>query len=274
MAQVNISEATKKQLENIRDAEGHKSLDSVIKLLTERADHAETYKKLLDTNAANADSESQHSPQNNDENDSTGVVDSAIKYQDALNDLKEKYDNIDENNLKRLLSYAYSECNSITGAIRYVEGYIQGYNTREREEMRSKMDADNLTSVEDGVLFLQDEIAIDVEEENKDMLTKLVTQYNVPVSEAVASVIGNVDMNQLPSVTTIKTSPTMIPTSRDGEDDVFEQTPEYNSQTPVSESVKKNTVRNTESYGEPDESDRPGMLKVEFEDENEDEKNN
>jgi hypothetical protein len=200
MAQVNISEETKKQLENIRDTEGHKSLDSVIKLLTERAAHADTYKNLLHTETGRTNTESQHTAKTSDDDNETGVIDDAIEYQDALNKLTEKYENIDETDLQRLLTYAYNECSSITDGMKYVEGYIQGYNMREREEMRDEINEENLDSIDHGIVFLQNVIPGEVEEKDENTLWRLVTEYNVPIAEAVASVIGNIHRNQLSPV--------------------------------------------------------------------------
>lgn len=274
MAQVNISEETKKELEEIRDAEGHKSLDSVIKLLAERADHAETYQKLLNTNDVNMNAETRNEPEENTENsDSNGVVDRAIEYQEGITELKGKYSNIDDTDLKRLFRYACEECNSVSDAMKYVEGYIQGYNMREREEMRNEMDSKNITSIEDGVVFLREETSVDVKPKDENALQKLVNQYNVPIDEAIASMIWNINQEQLPAVTTIESSPTMIQVSHDSEEDPFSETPSYESQTPtktpVSESVKQDRVTNAETQEKSNDSERPQRLSVDFEDEDE-----
>jgi hypothetical protein len=152
--------------------------------------------------------------------------------------------------------------------MKYVEGYIQGYNMREREEMRDEINEENLDSIDHGIVFLQNVIPGEVEEKDENTLWRLVTEYNVPIAEAVASVIGNIHRNQLSPVATIKTSPSMIPASRDEEEDPFHEPVSYESQRPARPPVSESAETDTEPQTGSDESKNRETLTVDFEDEN------
>lgn len=187
MVQVNLSEKVKEEIEQIKKDQGHKSLDSVVRVLLERSrvvsDHRLVLREVLGDDQM---------PQPADD-----VGEPIKKTPDRLvQQITSEYEHIDTETAHGIFSRCINGgCTTEQELLERTRGFIEGCKLISSCRVDEKLDFENGERPNDAdeMIAMLDNTYDGISTENKEKVGTLVDDYGVPIEEAGKTVAMSIE---------------------------------------------------------------------------------
>ena len=184
MAQVNLSETVKEEIEQIKEDQGHKSLDSVVRVLLERSRVVSEHRMVLREVLGDG-----QMPQ------SVTYVSEPISVE-LGKQITDEYEHIDAETAHGIFSRCLDGGRTTEKQLlERTHGFIEGCQLISSCLVDQKLDLENEERPEnpDEMIAILGDVYGKISTENKEKVRTLVEEYNVPIEEAGKTVAMSIE---------------------------------------------------------------------------------